>query len=83
MKIMAQSYGISVYGIPPLTTEAIKQKMYDAEHGIVRVHDTTYLEYEIPLALENELSEMIEKKLEEFEKTCQCEDCKENRQNKK
>lgn len=70
--------GINVYGYFP-TDEEVKQHEADAELGIVRYHETTYLEYEIPKGLENELSQMVEKRIAEFENTCQCEDCKNNR----
>lgn len=70
--------GLNVYGIF-FTPEQLEQQRKDKINGIVRYHETTYLEYEIPQALENELSDMIEKRISEFEKTCQCEDCKENR----
>ncbi len=69
---------MNVYGNFP-TPEEAAQREYDFKHGIVRYHDTTYLEYLIPSELENELSEMIEKRIAEFEKECQCEDCKEER----
>lgn len=76
---MATETAINVYGLPPLTPKEMIQRMEDKRLGIVRYHETTYLEYEIPKALEKELSKMIEKRIEEFEKECQCEDCKENR----
>lgn len=71
---------IHVYGYTG-TPEEAEQRRKDFEAGIVRYHDTTYLEYEIPVELGTELSDIIEKKVAEFEKVCQCEDCKENRKN--
>ncbi len=77
---MAIQHVVQVYGKME-TPEEAEQRRYDVEHGIVRYHETTYLEYEIPASLEIELSEMIEKRILEFEKECQCEDCKEERLN--
>lgn len=70
--------GINVYGIF-LSPQEILQQQQDKINGVVRYHEDTYLEYNIPQVLEKELSEMIEKRISEFEKTCQCEDCKEQR----
>lgn len=61
------------------TPEEAQERRKDFELGIIRYHDTTYLEYEIPKSLENELSDYIDKKISEFNQQCQCEDCKEQR----
>lgn len=52
---------VNVYGIV-LSEEEIKQQQKDIGLGIIRYHDTTYLEYEIPKELEIEFSDIIEKK---------------------
>ncbi len=70
--------GIMVYGNME-TPEEAEQRRYDVEHGIVRFHPTTYLECEIPVAIENKLAKMIKKEVEKFERKCKCEYCKENR----
>lgn len=75
---MAKETTISVYGVF-LTPEQIEQDRIDEALGIVRYHPTTYLEYDIPESLEAELTTLIEKRISEFEQTCQCEDCKEQR----
>jgi hypothetical protein len=67
-----------IYGVFESPEDA-EQRRKDVEQGIVRYHDTTYIEYEIPTALEKELSALIEEKLRAFYNTCQCEDCKEAR----
>ena len=69
---------ISIYGNIE-TPEEAEQRRKDFEAGITRYHETTYLEFEIPQALENELSDFIEKRIKQFEQDCQCEDCKENK----
>lgn len=43
--------GVFVYGNFP-TAEEMAQEQKDRELGIVRHHDTTYLEYSIPKELE-------------------------------
>ena len=75
---MAQEQTSTVYGFFR-TEEQIEQDKYDIEHGIVRCHETTYIESEIPQELEDELSKFIEKRISEFENKCNCEDCKNNR----
>ncbi len=70
--------GIQVYGHLEIPEE-IKRREEDARLGIIRYHPTTYLEYMIPSALEKKISNMIERQINKFEKTCQCEDCKEKR----
>ena len=75
---MAEQKPINVYGNFKTPAE-IEQDRIHKVMGVVRYHETTYLEYEIPESLEDELSAMIEKKLSEFYQTCQCEDCKEQR----
>tara|TARA_R110000868_G_scaffold243012_1_gene498713 strand:+ start:169 stop:393 length:225 start_codon:yes stop_codon:yes gene_type:complete len=64
-----------VYGNMESPEEA-EQRRKDFEAGIVRYHNTTWLEYDVPVELEAELSDIIEKKIAEFEKVCQCENCK-------
>lgn len=64
------------------TPEDAEQRRKDFENGTIRYHDTTYLEYEIPEALESELSKLIEGRISAFEKECNCEDCKQNRNKK-
>lgn len=59
--------GVNIYGIS-FTDEEIKSR-----EGW---HDTTYLEYEIPVELENELSLIIEQKIKEFNDKCNCGLCK-------
>jgi len=76
---MTEGKTIHVYGVFK-TPEEIDQDRIDKENGVIRYHETTYLEYEIPKVLEDELSKFIEKRIAEFEKTCQCEDCKNNQQ---
>lgn len=44
-----------------------------------RYHKTTYLEWEIPVAIEKECGEFISKAWNNFEKTCKCDMCKETR----
>lgn len=75
---MAKETTISVYGVFQ-TPEEIERDRQDKIMGIVRYHETTYLEYDIPALLETELTEMIEKRITEFENQCQCEDCKNER----
>jgi len=70
---------ISIYGIPDATPEELERQRHDRERGIVRFHQTTYLEYNIPEALEEELSDIIDKRISKFEQKCQCEDYKKNR----
>lgn len=70
--------GVMVYGYLQ-TPEEIEQERIDKQMGIVRHHETTYLEYSIPKELEKELEEMVDKRLAEFEQQCQCEYCKNNR----
>lgn len=42
-------------------------------------HGTTYLEYEIPKSLEKKLSKIVEKRLKQFYKECNCDRCKQDR----
>lgn len=70
--------GIKVYGVFYTEEELAKQRE-DERLGIVRYHPDTYLEWNIPEALEKKLNKYIEKSINEFEKTCQCEDCKQKR----
>lgn len=67
---MAEQKAIMVYGNiqPPLTKK--------------QFHGTTYLEYGIPKKLEKELTKMMNKRLKEFYKECNCESCKRRRKNK-
>jgi hypothetical protein len=75
---MAQEQTFTVYGVFR-TEEEIEQDKYDIENGIVRYHETTYIESRVPIELEDELSAFIEKRIAEFENKCNCEDCKNNR----
>jgi len=71
--------GIQVYGYFP-SPEEIKQNEEDARLGIIRYHETTYIERgDCPVELEDELNEYIDKRVAEFERKCQCEYCKGNR----
>ena len=70
---MATEQVISVYGLPMDWKPPTKAEF----------HGTTYLEYEIPESLEKELSKMVEKRLKQFRKECQCKSCKEERKRKK
>lgn len=45
-------------------------------------HGTTLLEYAIPDALYEELEQLIDKKVAEFEKECPCDYCVEDRKEK-
>lgn len=76
---MAANGAINVYGIPELTPEELNQKREDKRLGIVRHHIETYLEMSVPIEIEKELEEMIDKRLDEFYSTCPCEECKRNR----
>ena len=71
--------GIKVYGVF-YTDEELAKRAEDERLGIVRYHPTTYLEWNIPKELESYLDEVIEQAISAFEKTCQCEDCKQKRQ---
>jgi hypothetical protein len=42
-------------------------------------HEGTYLEYGIPHALRDELNEYIERRVAEYERTCECAMCYERR----
>lgn len=70
---MATRQVTNVYGIPPGWKPPTKKEW----------HGTTYLEYEIPKQLEKELSKLVENRLNQFYKECQCDNCKENRIRKK
>lgn len=59
--------GTPIYGVF-LTPEEEKER--------ATWHDTTYLEVSIPEALEEELSDYISKRVDEFEKKCNCGLCK-------
>jgi hypothetical protein len=76
---MATNVAIPMYGI---SEEWIRQHQEDAKNGIVRYHPTTWMEYNIPRALEKKLEKMVDKELDKFYKKCQCEDCKERRNKK-
>lgn len=69
---------MNVYGIFE-TPEEAAQRRKDFEAGIVRYHNTTYLEYDIPIELEEELSEYIGRRVLEFNRGCNCQDCKKYR----
>ena len=77
---MATSVSIPMYGISDIW---IKQKQEDAKNGIVRFHANTWMEYNIPVALEKKLTKIVEKELRKFVRQCPCESCKQNRKRKK
>lgn len=58
-------------------------KVYGDMHKKIKSHSKTYLECEIPKALEDELEGMIDKRIREFEKSCKCDFCKQKRIQKK
>ncbi len=63
-----------VYGT--IETEQDKE---DRRLGIVRYHSTTYLECSVPIELEERLSNLIDVEIAKFERECQCENCKKQR----
>lgn len=67
--------GVQVYGVF-FTPEEERRMVEDARLGIVRYHETTYLECSIPKELEDELYGLIEDRVRKWESNCQCEDCK-------
>ncbi len=78
---MAEEKPIYVYG-NIRTPEQIQQDIIDEMNGIVRYHETTWLEWEIPQELERKLTKMIKRQLVKFREKCICEHCKEQRKNK-
>jgi hypothetical protein len=73
---MAVVTTIKVFGVPP---EWEEQQRQDRLNGIVRYHETEWLEWELPKEIEKSATKFIEKELKKFHKKCQCENCKNNR----
>lgn len=66
---MGKNKPINVYGVF-FTPDEVKERS--------KWHDTTYLEVEIPKELEEELYEIIDEKIKNFQDDCQCGLCKLN-----
>ncbi len=77
---MATNGAISVYGIGEPTKEDYKRARDDERNGIVRYHETTWLEWQLPIEVEKEAEKFIEERLIEFHKNCKCENCKSKRE---
>jgi len=59
----AKEVSVNVYGVFFTPEEQRERSTW---------HETTYLECEIPEALEKELSDLIDQKVKEFEEKCKC-----------
>lgn len=75
---MAKLAATLIYG-QIMTPEMVEQERRDKKAGVIRHHETTWLEWELPLEVERLAEKFIQEQLEKFENKCQCEDCKENR----